>query len=216
MNKTLKILVERHRHHLRMVAYVVLGISVMVLSYAIFSFTSHSVVYAPYNPVEVASTTLEKKSYTLKPSEPVRILIPKISVDAEFEEPLDLAEDKTIEVPEGYHTVGWYQRGSTPGELGPAIILGHVDSIDGAGVFYSLGQLEPGDTFTIERADGSVPEFEVIALERYMQDEFPTDLVYGPIGYAGIRLITCSGTFNKTTQRYDRNLVVYAKLKEPG
>jgi len=193
-----------------MAAAVVLGMNVSFLIYFATLYFPPFNTYVPYTS-DTATTT----DYSLKRSEPVRLLIPKLSIDALFEEPLGLHPDRTIEVPKEYHTVGWYKNGASPGEIGPTAILGHVDSVDGAGVFYHLGQLVPGDRFTVERADGTKPEFEVVALERYSQDEFPTDLVYGPIGYAGIRLITCSGTYNKTTQRYDRNLVVYAKLVEP-
>ena len=192
-----------------MAAAVVLGMNVSFLIYFTSLYISPSLRYVPYTP-ETATTT----GYSLNRSEPARLVIPKLLIDASFEAPLELNKDKTIEVPKGYDTVGWYKNGASPGEIGPAIILGHVDSVDSAAVFYNLGQLAPGDRFTVERRDGSAPEFEVVALERYLQDEFPSDLVYGPIGYSGIRLITCSGTYNKTTNRYDHNLVVYGKLVE--
>jgi sortase (surface protein transpeptidase) len=157
---------------------------------------------------ELASTSV---GHTLPESEPVRLSIPKINVDAPFV-PLGIDENREIEVPEGYDEVGWYMHGPTPGELGPAIVLGHVDSYEGAAVFYLLGQLNPGDIVDITRADGSVAHFRVDTLERYVQNDFPTSLVYGDIDHAGLRLITCSGEYDRTTNRYDKNLVVYASL----
>lgn len=149
----------------------------------------------------------------LEESLPIRLRIPAINVDAPFVS-LGLDDNKEIETPDGYEEVGWYQYGPTPGELGPAVVLGHVDSVDGPAVFYSLGQLHPGDKIEIDRADNTTAVFEVKNLERYDQDTFPTSLVYGNIDHAGLRLITCSGTYSREQQRYDKNLVVYAELVE--
>lgn len=148
----------------------------------------------------------------LSKSVPTRLRIPAIKVDASFVE-LGLAADKTIEVPKSFTEVGWYIHGPTPGELGPAIVLGHVDSrVLGAAVFFYLGQLKPGDTIEIDRKDGSTAVFRVDELDRYSQDDFPTDLVYGNINHAGLRLITCTGAYDRQAKKYDRNLVVYASL----
>ena len=145
---------------------------------------------------------------------PTKLSIPKLKIETTFEKPLGLNEDGGSEVPKSYTQVGWYEYGPTPGEYGPAVILGHVDSVSGPAVFFSLGQLEAGDDVYIDRADGSVAHFVVEKLERYEQVAFPTAKVYGNIDHAGLRLITCSGTFKKGEQRYTHNLVVYAKLVE--
>ena len=145
---------------------------------------------------------------------PTKLSIPKLKIETTFEKPLGLNADGSSEVPKSYTQVGWYEYGPTPGEYGPAVILGHVDSVSGPAVFFSLGQLEAGDDVYIDRADGSVAHFVVEKLERYEQVAFPTAKVYGNINHAGLRLITCSGTFKKGEQRYTHNLVVYAKLVE--
>lgn len=147
----------------------------------------------------------------LTESVPVRIRIPKIYVDTNFV-PLGLQDTGEIEIPKGYTEVGWYTYGPTPGELGPAVVLGHVDSYEGPGVFMSLGQLTQGEYVYIDRADGTTALFRVTALERYNRNEFPTKDVYGDIDFSGLRLITCSGTYNHETREYDRVLVVYATL----
>ncbi len=159
------------------------------------------------------TTTPPHLNYTLSESAPVRLRIPVIGVDAGFEE-LGLGADGQIEVPKGYEGVGWYIYGPTPGELGPAVVLGHVDSYKGPAVFFSLGQLKPGDLVEIERRDGKTAVFQVNQLERYPQSEFPTALVYSDLDYAGLRLITCSGIYNKETNQYNLNLIVYASLVE--
>jgi sortase (surface protein transpeptidase) len=147
-------------------------------------------------------------------SEPRMLRIPALNIEAEFEAPLGLSKDGSVGVPKAYDTVGWYKYSPTPGELGPSVILGHVDSYKGAAVFYYLGQLKVDDVIEIERIDGSVAVFRVIGYERVEQDAFPMDRVYGNISHAGIRLITCSGTYDKKTNSYDRNLIVYGELIE--
>jgi sortase (surface protein transpeptidase) len=158
-------------------------------------------------PVAVQGPVMER-------SEPVRLRIPKVGIDTTFERPLGLNQDSTVEVPDSYEEVGWYQYAPTPGELGPAVILGHVDSYEGPAVFYRLGSLKPGDEITVDRADGTTAKFEVTTLERHEQSGFPTELVYGDIDHAGLRLITCSGVFVRGEQRYTHNLIVFARLVE--
>lgn len=164
------------------------------------------------------SVAQEEKIYTepaepLSGSDPVRLRIPDISVNTNFV-PLGLQDNGEIETPEGYTEVGWYTNGPTPGEIGPSVVLGHVDSHDGPGVFMYLGQLKEGDVVYVDRKDGTTATFRVTALERYNRDEFPTQKVYGDLPYAGIRLITCSGTYDYETLAYSRVLVVYGELVE--
>lgn len=195
-----------------------------VAAFAVFVGIGMSLVYfgsreeAPARTSEATApiaTTTEVVEYEALPAAyPDSIRIPKIGVDATFEAPLGIQENREIEVPEGFETVGYYKYGPTPGELGPAVMLGHVDSYRGPAVFYSLGQLESGDTIEIDRDDGTTAIFEVERLERHAQSGFPTDKVYGDLDYAGLRLITCSGTYDRGEQRYSHNLIVFAKLVE--
>ena len=166
------------------------------------------------NDTGAVSGKVEPNGPVLTEALPTKLSIPKLEIETTFEESLGLAIDGSIEVPESYDQVGWYEHGPTPGEYGPAVILGHVDSVSGPGVFFPLGQLEAGDDIFIDRSDGSVAKFKVEKIERYEQIAFPTAKVYGDIDHAGLRLITCSGTFKKGEQRYTHNLVVYAKLVE--
>lgn len=153
-----------------------------------------------------------KEVRVLAKSEPIALSIPKINLETTFEEPLGINSDGMSEVPKGYTQVGWYKFGPTPGELGPAVILGHVDSYQGPAVFFSLGQLREGDDIFVEREDGTRAHFQVTKLERNKQSNFPTHEVYGDINHAGLRLITCTGIFERGAQRYSHNLVVFAEL----
>ncbi len=146
-------------------------------------------------------------------SVPVRLQIAAIGVDSTLLE-LGLKQDGAMEVPPGGFPAGWYTGAPTPGELGPAIIAGHVD-LKGPGVFYDLHTLKSGDRVTITRQDGSRPVFRVTRLQQVPKDRFPTKAVYGNIGHAGLRLITCGGTFNRQSGHYEDNIVVFADLVSP-
>lgn len=150
----------------------------------------------------------------LAKSKPVRLQIPAIGVDSPLMD-LGLKADGTMEVPPDGFPAGWYTGAPTPGELGPAIIAGHVDW-KGPGVFYHLRNLKPGDNISVTREDGSVAAFRVTRVDQFAKDKFPTDLVYGNIGVAGLRLITCGGSWNAQTHHYDDNIVAFADFVAPG
>ena len=143
-------------------------------------------------------------------STPVRLQIASIGVDTTLMS-LGLRSDGSMQVPTGGFPAGWYSGGPTPGELGPAVIAGHVD-MKGPGVFYKLHDVKAGDQVTVTRADGSKPVFRVTGVGQYLKDQFPTKLVYGNINHSGLRLITCGGTFNSQSGHYEDNLVVFADL----
>lgn len=196
------------RHYVLVMAFAIVLVVVAVIAQpyvsSYFSESSSELVVR-YEQQPTSSSEYSR-------STPSRIVIPKINLDTTFVQPLGLMPDKTVSVPESYTQVGWYSGGVSPGEVGPTVILGHVDSFEGPAVFYKLSKLEPGDEVQIAREDGTTAIFEVINTERYSQDAFPTELVYGKTNFAALRLVTCTGTFNKGKQRYSHNLVVYGKL----
>lgn len=142
---------------------------------------------------------------------PLGLRIPAIGVDSELVG-LGLQDDGTLEVPASGFPAGWYTGGPTPGELGPAIITGHVDWGGQPGVFFDLGQLGRGDEIEVTRQDGSAAHFRITRVERFAKDQFPTHAVYGDLDHAGLRLITCGGTFDHQARSYRDNLIVFAEL----
>lgn len=142
---------------------------------------------------------------------PVGIRIPSIGVDASMI-PLGLRPDRSIEVPQDFAQAGWWADGPEPGEPGPAVILGHVDSRSGPAVFFDLRNLESGDKVVIDRADGTSVTYRVDRLEQHPKDEFPTDAVYGPTSDAQLRLVTCGGDFDRSVRHYVDNIVVFGSL----
>jgi hypothetical protein len=168
---------------------------------------SPSVVPTTALPPAVAAAHLAR-------SVPVRLQIASIGVDSRLMD-LGLLADGSMQVPPGGFPAGWFTGAPTPGELGPAIIAGHVD-MKGPGVFYNLHSLKTGDRVTITRKDGSTPVFRVTRVEQFPKDQFPTKLVYGNIDHAGLRLITCGGTFNRQSGHYEDNIVAFANLIAPA
>jgi len=142
---------------------------------------------------------------------PVRVRIPTIEVDSGLVD-LGLNDDRTLEVPQDFAIAGWYTGRSVPGEVGPGVIVGHVDSAaDGPAVFFELRQLEPGDVVTVERSDGSVAQFQVTHTQLVDKDAFPTEQVYGPTDQPTLRLITCGGSFDQGVRSYEGNIIVFAE-----
>jgi sortase (surface protein transpeptidase) len=128
---------------------------------------------------------------------------------------LGLNPDRTVQVPplSADSRAGWYRYSPTPGQLGPSVLLGHVDSAEyGPGVFFKLGALRPGDSVAVDRADHSEAVFRVDRVVSYPKDHFPTLEVYGNTDHAALRLITCGGKFDLSTHNYESNIVAYASL----
>ncbi|MEX2485992.1 MAG: class F sortase [Nitriliruptoraceae bacterium] len=151
---------------------------------------------------------------TMLASAPLRLQIPSIGVDSALMD-LGLQADGTLEVPPSGFPAGWYTGSPTPGELGPAIIAGHVDWAGEPGVFFDLRDLGADDEIAITRQDGSTARFRVTRVERFAKDEFPTQVVYGDLDHAGLRLITCGGAFDRQARSYEDNIVVFAELTDP-
>ncbi len=106
----------------------------------------------------------------------------------------------------------WYEKGAAPGQQGPAIIVGHVDSYLGPSVFFELHALQPGDTIKVNRQRAPSLVFTVRRLEQVPKTGFPTRSVYGPVSYPALRLITCGGTFDDARGSYVDDVIVYASL----
>ncbi|WP_405429909.1 class F sortase [Micromonospora sp. NBC_00617] len=145
---------------------------------------------------------------------PTTIEIPRIGVNATLMS-LGTNPDGTVQVPplEQADQAGWYEPGPSPGETGNAVIVGHVDSAKlGPAVFFDLGSLVPGDTVTVQRADGQPATFRVDSVKSYPKTSFPTELVYGPNDRPGLRVVTCGGQFDEAVRSYRDNVVVFATL----
>ncbi len=175
---------------------------------------SQSVVAKTASAPEAAPATavsLSASDFVMPASAPTRVTIPAIGAESKLMD-LGLLSDGTLEVPPGAFPAGWYTGAPTPGELGPAILAGHV-TLDGKkGVFYRLHELRAGDEIFVTRADGTVAVFAVTNVGQYPKTDFPTELVYGDIDHAGLRILTCGGELDSGGFVHKDNIVVFAAL----
>ena len=148
----------------------------------------------------------------LPPSAPVSVDIPSVGIRSSHIVELGIGRDGVLEAPTSFATPGWYAAGPTPGELGPFVIAGHVDSRNGPAVFYRIGALHKGSQVMVKRADGTTARFTIDDVGRYRKTDFPTERVYGNVTRAEIRLITCGGAFDHTTGHYVDNIVAFGHL----
>jgi Sortase domain len=146
-------------------------------------------------------------------SVPVEITIDSINVRAGIDQ-IGLAEDGTLETQPLSRAsfAAWYRLGPAPGQVGPAVITGHVDTESTLGVFFYLSRIRPGDVVVITRADGRTVSFGIDSVASYPKSDFPTQLVYGTTNYPALRLVTCGGRFDPSTGSYDDNVVVFAHM----
>jgi sortase (surface protein transpeptidase) len=145
-------------------------------------------------------------------SAPTDITITSIGVHAKIMK-LGVNADNTLQVPPLKKAMlgGWYSQGPAPGEIGNAVIVGHVSTAElGPTVFFKLGSLHKKDVITIRREDGTNAQFRVDGVKAYPKKTFPTDLVYGPNNKPGLRLVTCGGTFDAKAHSYVDNVIVFA------
>jgi Sortase domain len=146
---------------------------------------------------------------------PVKIAIKRIKLSAWVDQIGRTADGALEEQPFSTAShAAWYRGGPAPGEIGPSVITGHVDTKDSIAVFFYLSRLRPGDDVVITRADGHTVTFTVDWLGSFPKTQFPTDLVYGPTNYPALRLITCGGKFDRTKLSYVDNIVVFAHMSD--
>lgn len=152
-------------------------------------------------------------AHGLARSTPTKIRIQSIKVSAPIMS-VGLTGDGTVSPPPlaDRNLAGWYSGGPSPGQLGPAVIVGHVDGPRGESVFYRLGKLRPGDKIQVYLANHRVAMFSVYSVEVYPKGKFPGDRVYGDYSRPGLRLITCGGKYVGGSAGYADNIVVFASL----
>ncbi|MEU1126776.1 class F sortase [Streptomyces sp. NPDC005899] len=166
---------------------------------------------APATPVPSVSGGTERPG--LSRSEPERLVIREIAVDAPFT-PLSIGPSGRLDPPPANdkNLVGWFKDGATPGERGTSVVAGHVDTKTGPAVFLYLRTLKKGSTVDITRDDGVVATFKVDTVETFSKADFPSDRVYDDNGTAQLRLITCGGEYDRKAKDYKDNVVVFAHL----
>lgn len=163
---------------------------------------------SPPDTQKVAAAEVDTNQ-ALPRSKPVRLIAPDIGLDTTL-----ITTGKNdkgeLAVPERHDVAAWYELSPTPGEIGPSIIVGHVDTYMGPSVFFYLKELQTGQKIYVDREDGSRVTFRVDGQQLVDQNAFPTEQVYGNIDHPGLRLITCGGAFDPASGEYLQNTVVFA------
>ena len=158
-------------------------------------------------PADGNANPFGTKAAVLK-GRPTRLKVKAIGLDTALET-LKIGKDGELIPPKSFPKAGWYADGTLPGDTGPAVIAGHVDSKRGPAVFYKLRELTKGDRIEVVRG-GQTVRFTVTSTAWYPKSDFPTNEVYGPTPDRQLRLITCGGVFDRSLRSYKDNLVVYA------
>jgi hypothetical protein len=146
-------------------------------------------------------------------SPPTRVTVPSIEATSDLIT-LGRKPDGELEVPplSDPMQASWFDGSPTPGALGPAVILGHVNGSGRPGIFYKLKDVQAGQDILVERADGQTAVFTVSHIDTVPKNAFPADDVYGDTPDAQLRLITCGGVFDRASGDYEANVIVYANL----
>jgi hypothetical protein len=149
----------------------------------------------------------------LEPSVPERLMIPALKVEAPILE-VGLAPDGSVDTPplNRHNEAGWFNRGPTPGQFGPALIVGHADTRTGPSVFHDLHTLKPGQQIEILRADHQVAVFQINSVEHFSKAKLPIKRVYGDYSRPSLRLVTCGGEWLGGADGYRDNVIVFASL----
>ncbi len=201
---------ERHPRHARSRAMA--GVAALLAVIAVAAGCSTDAATTPTPPVSAPGSAAASSAVApMARSTPIRVQIPAIGVDSALMQ-LGLQPDGSLQVPPAGFPAGWYTGAPTPGERGPAILAGHVDWGGQPGVFYHLRDVRPDAEVTVTRQDGTKAVFRVTQVKEYPKDTFPTDVVYGNIDHAGLRLITCGGPFDRQAHSYEDDIVVFADL----
>ena len=212
-------------HGARSMGFVGLGaFTVAGLAFALLGAPSDAPAAPTSSRAAPAVATERERQPTASPSTrstptPERLRIPTIGVATRVTR-LGLNPDRTVEVPARAQNAGWYQHGPPPGQLGSAVILGHVDSKTGPAVFYRLPSLRRGDRIHVRLSDGATAHFRVTSVNTYPNDAFPARQVYaGNPAVPSLNLVTCGGEYDAERGGYQSNVVVHAEhsaTDDPG
>jgi sortase (surface protein transpeptidase) len=151
----------------------------------------------------------------LAASAPTRVTVPSISAESSLVA-TGLKENGSLEVPPVSQPMqaSWFDQSPTPGEVGPSVVLGHVNGGGQPGIFAKLKDVVAGAQVFVDRADGQRAVFEVSRVDTIPKDSFPTDAVYNDTANPQLRLITCGGDYDRGARSYLSNVIVYADFVE--
>ena len=187
------------------------AVAIVIALVALLGRSSPSVPNVAILSSSPSATHASIATFSVPRSRPEELSIPALGVNTAVGR-LGLQSDGEVEVPTTIHTVGWFDKGAMPGQIGSAVILGHVDSYLGPGIFFELKTLKANDAINVTLADGAVTHFRVSRVVQYAKTVFPDKLVFGAHGMRSLQLVTCGGPFDSATGHYLANVVVFSHL----
>lgn len=202
----------------RRVAGIVLAVATTLTLVTALAVALHGPVNRPSPAVPAAPSPVPdavSTTSTARPAADVRATtldVPALRISGSVLIDLGVDASGALVPPSTTAVAGWFRGSAAPGDVGPTVIAGHVDSYKGPGIFFHLDDLKPGDLVTVGRSDGRTFRYRVTDVLIVPKTEFPTDRVYGPTPGPELRLITCGGEFDHSARRYLRNVVVSGVL----
>lgn len=191
--------------------------TILLTSFFLFVFNFHGALgsssYVAYTSAPIVSEQrVEVVPISTPVSTPLRLKISSIKVDAKVQQ-VGLTAKQAMGIPTNFKDVGWYKYGTLPGEVGSAVIDGHVDNALGlAGVFKHLDEVKVGEEVIVQDINGTDIHFIVTSIDRYDYKTTPPD-IFNEKNKSLLRLITCEGKWISKEKTYDKRLVVTAELR---
>jgi sortase A len=198
----------------------------VLVAVGIFAATLTRAVWYPLDtgtqaPVGVIATSAPQ-ARSLTPSVPAsgpaenpsRLIIPSLSINANVQS-VGVTKSGNVGIPSNFTDVAWYKYGTVPGQIGNAVIDGHVDNaIALPGVFKHLAQIKVGDDVYVQTVQGTKLHFVVTDAQAYPYKDVPMQKIFSMNDAQYLTLITCGGTWVQAVKSYDQRFVVYAKFIE--
>lgn len=186
---------------------VVISVGFVILLWRV---NTHSVSASKYVSVPTLPVASKSAPVLQNIGLPMRIKIPSINVDAVIEK-VGLKNDGSMGVPKDPMNTGWYEFGPRPGEVGSAVIDGHVDWWYGApAVFPNLKKVKVGDKITVQDEFGTIISFVVRKIQSYGATDNATNVFISNDNKSHLNLITCTGVWDSRANQYSQRLVVFA------
>jgi len=163
-----------------------------------------------------AASTVLPIGKTEASSNPVRLIIPAIAINAPVEW-IGTQSNGDLATPaqNPWEDVGWYNLGPHPGERGSAVMDGHLDRPGGyPAVFWRLHDLHIGDEILVMNTSGKTLHFQVTRIAFYTPQEAPIQDIFGNWGGTYLNLVTCAGDWIPSQHQTNLRLVVYTSLSK--
>lgn len=165
-------------------------------------------------PAEAPVSDQAIANYNVNPELPRYIRIPDIGVFARIKH-TGVTTEGAVDAPANINDASWYNESARPGnKIGSSLLLGHVSGWSASGVFKKIDKLKPGQRFEVEKGSGEKLMYEVVRGERIPIEQVDMSKILATevAGEHDMKLMTCSGRYDRDTDQYAERYVVYAKI----